>query len=387
MNVRQDGFTLIELLVATAVMAVLAAIGASVMVPQYRSGINDKTIGEIYTIQEAAQNYFVDNNDLPGGSNCSNALNVLRNQDYLLAIDDTSPWNTNYRTNCPGERFQVSVDIPDPYDQRALNTLVDAAVSGNTVTSSVPTPNMLPAVDDFLSRNSSDPSRRTMEADILMGGNNLRNAGTVEADSLQADTGDFSGELEANRMLLTGGDLVTNGGDIDLGGGDVTNARRVVLRNGVRMISGSGQTLRIDADQTRIDNELRVDGQTDLNGDLDVAGSITADDVMTREGVRLTESLQGTDILKVRPTAGFSDRIDAPNCAPGTTPTVFSAPVRVGGGAAMNETVPMGSISTRMVRMGSYYQLRMEVTDTGTLEGHRPPSGLDYALAFTRCER
>lgn len=363
MKSQQSGFTLIELLVVTALMSVLAVISAAVLVPQYRSGINDKTIGEIYTIQEAAQNYFIDNDELPGGSSCATAINKLRADDYLLAIDKNSPWGTAYTTECTSILFKVSVDIPAPYGGRALNTLIDASLVGNTVTSSVPTPNMIPTSGDYLSRTSGNPQERTMEADILMDGHGIQNAGVIEAD-----TGNFSGEVQASTILLTGGDLNVDGGSV-IGVGDIE------MINGVRIVSEGGRGLRIEADSTLID------------GDLDVAGTVFADEVMTREGVRLSESLQDTDILKMRPSGPFAKRIKAPNCAPGTTPSVFSTPVRIGGGISTSETAPMGSITTRMYRTGNYYYLDMTVTDTNERTSHTPPDGLDYALVFTRCVR
>lgn len=378
---RQSGFTFIELIVSIALAVTLAAIGGSVLLSEYRKGLTDKTVEQIYLIQQTAQNFYIDTGALPGGNDCANAIDVLRDNDYLLALDDTSPWGTPYTTRCPPERFEVIVEIPDPYDNRAVNALIDASVQGDTVTSSVPRPDVLPNAGDYLSRvDTGNPDSRTMQADILMNGNSIQGADRVEANTIEAVDGNFSGTVDAANIVADSVDA----NQLDMNDGPIQNASEITLVNGVSIIENGGNNLLIDADELRTNGNLRVEGNSVLDGDVQVNGVIQANDVVTPQGVRLSESMQGSDVLKVRPAPGYSNTIPVPECAAGQQPSAYAVPVRVGGGQ-VSSTAAMGSLEARVQPSGNNYQLQMFVTDTQNRNQHDAPDGLDYGLVVTRC--
>lgn len=79
----------------------------------------DKTIEEIKIITEAAQKYHLDLTTWPDESNaCANAMMVLSTASsptYLVNIDNNSPFNTPYITNCTNTHFSVEVTSTDIY--------------------------------------------------------------------------------------------------------------------------------------------------------------------------------------------------------------------------------------------------------------------------------
>ncbi|MEQ9223889.1 MAG: type II secretion system protein [Salinisphaeraceae bacterium] len=391
---HQAGFTLVELLIATTIAVVLAAASAQVIIPEYREQLTDRTSAQVYTIQEAAQSYYVDEGewpDQPGG--CANAINVLRTTDYLIGINQTSPWATNYATDCPGtaDRFEVAVDIPEPYAGVAANTLIDSLVVGanDRVRSSVPVPDAVGSTGEFLSRvDTGDPQDRTMEADILMGNNSIQNADDIETNTVTASGLVSAGAVDSNGGIIRseggtinsgggqvrtqggtvvtsggnvntnngdvntsggnvnsgGGNFNSNGGDLNLNGGDALGVGEVRFVNGARILPQGGNNLRIAATSTSFDGDVIAGDDIQVGDDLFVGddgrfgGVVEAQDFVTPDGKSLQRSVQDVGLYE------SGEIVQNPTCPGGLTPRVEVAPIFFEGGPSQAQAEALGSV-------------------------------------------
>jgi prepilin-type N-terminal cleavage/methylation domain-containing protein len=116
MKNKQQGFSLIELMIVLAIISVMmqmkikADINADIF-SQAEADVK-RTMQEIGNIQAAASGYLADIGEYPDfANNCNDAITVLKNAPtaYLNYITTTSPYNTQYITECNTTTFTVKV--------------------------------------------------------------------------------------------------------------------------------------------------------------------------------------------------------------------------------------------------------------------------------------
>ncbi|CAB5497757.1 hypothetical protein AZO1586I_229, partial [Bathymodiolus thermophilus thioautotrophic gill symbiont] len=116
MKNKQLGFSLIELMIVLAVIAALTQIKirADIKADIFKQAETDveRTMQEIENMQAAASGYLADQGEWPDATNnCNDAISVLKNAPtaYLNYITTTSPYNTQYITECNTTTFTVKV--------------------------------------------------------------------------------------------------------------------------------------------------------------------------------------------------------------------------------------------------------------------------------------
>lgn len=185
---KQLGFTMIELLVVLSIMAIATSYLLSnrlqnTMIEQ-RDKIRTKTINEIKYISDAASGYIVDFKKWPDELNlCTDAINVLTTKvgpspSYLHYIENISPYNTEYKTSCDTNNFNIEVEVGKDAAEYISNNLANTTIKSgksNVIISSIPRPEAIPYLAAYLARDGS----KKMTGDLNMGEKTVKDAADV----------------------------------------------------------------------------------------------------------------------------------------------------------------------------------------------------------------
>lgn len=185
----QSGFTIFELMIVMLVISLFAAPLAFQNIQQFEEDRIEIAVAEINDLFQSAQNYAAERNgNWPNqGAACSNAINRLKNSNYLDGFSIRSPFGTNFNTSCTtgdGKRFIVRLNAGSAGNAEMLKSyLPSSSTTGSIVRVSVPMPASIPALTHLLPRDGS----REMTGDLDMGGNTVTNAEDVEVNSISAN--------------------------------------------------------------------------------------------------------------------------------------------------------------------------------------------------------
>ncbi len=265
-KVKQFGFTLVELMAVLAIIAILTQIKITTdikadIVEQTETDVK-RTMQEIENIQAAASGYLADTGKWPDFvNNCNDTINTLKNAPtaYLNYIAPTSPYNTQYITECNTTTFTVKVksdkDFAAPYIAAQYpNSIVLAAPNNDTSASSIPRPLSL---SQFLSLDGS----RAMQGDLDMGDNAITGVSDIELNGqdLKLGIGKFvsMGSFSFNSLTA-----IVNKPNCSQG--SVTGVPKIILRihgvttieggtSGIRNVSWSARFKDISASQWQLD--------------------------------------------------------------------------------------------------------------------------------------
>jgi prepilin-type N-terminal cleavage/methylation domain-containing protein len=247
MKNKQLGFSLIELMIVLAVIAALTQIKirADIKADIFKQAETDveRTMQEIENMQAAASGYLADQGEWPDATNnCNDAISVLKNAPtaYLNYITTTSPYNTQYITECNTTTFTVKVksdkDFAAPYiaAQHPGSTIL-APPNDDTSASSIPRPLSL---SQFLSLDGS----RAMRGDFDMGGHAIINTSDMDLNgqSIKLGIGKFisMGSVSFNSLTSTINKP-------DCAQGSVTGTAKIILRiHGITTILGGSSGIR-----------------------------------------------------------------------------------------------------------------------------------------------
>lgn len=135
-----------------------------------------KTSMEMVFIQDAAKRYYKANAAWPTN------YATLKSLGYLpAAYPSSNPWGGAYVGALNGANFQVSTTFPSAgYTTSVTSFVPGATTSGNTVTSTVPSPGMEPLYQSYLNKTGTVISR-TMQGDLSMNGNKVTNLANAVA--------------------------------------------------------------------------------------------------------------------------------------------------------------------------------------------------------------
>jgi prepilin-type N-terminal cleavage/methylation domain-containing protein len=247
MKNKQQGFSLIELMIVLAIISVMmqmkikADINADIF-SQAEADVK-RTMQEIGNIQAAASGYLADTGEYPDfANNCNDAITVLKNAPtaYLNYITTTSPYNTQYITECNTTTFTVKVksdkDFAAPYiaAQYPGSTIL-AAPDDDTSASSIPRPLSL---SQFLSLDGS----RAMQGDLDMDDHAIKNVQDIDfnGQDLKLGIGKFvsMGSVSFNSLTST-----IDKPDCTQGG--ITGTAKIILIiHGITTIIGGSSGIR-----------------------------------------------------------------------------------------------------------------------------------------------
>lgn len=213
---KQSGFTLIEMTVVMAILALVAMLSTPALMDELNRKRSDASIQETQMILDAARAYRIDTGIWPGGSTCANALQTLKTAatPYLANISTINRYSSPYSTSCTAKSFSIDQNAVADWDGYIANTLaateiVDAGSS--RLRSTIGIPGSEPALDGKLSRLATGNAElNRMRTTLFMGGNSL-----TEADQIQANSGQFSGNVSAGSANVAG--------NLQAGSANITN--------------------------------------------------------------------------------------------------------------------------------------------------------------------
>ena len=213
---KHHGFTLIELMIVMFIISILVVPLMNVLLANIEERRLNTTIAEISDLFQSAQTFAADNAGAwpDEATGCANAVSTLQlpAQGYLVGFNTTSVFGAVYSTACPvlglaPRRFNVSVDVGDVEVARKITGVLPATTMvGSVITTSVPLPAQIPALELLLPRDGSRP----MTGDLDMGNNDVLNANDVEINALSQNgvkaklsTGiNFAGIVKANELSV-----------------------------------------------------------------------------------------------------------------------------------------------------------------------------------------
>jgi len=207
---NQQGFTLIELMIVMFISSLLLVPMMNALMINIEERRINTTVAEISDLFQSAQTYAGDNVGVwpeePTG--CLAAITLLQSpaEGYLAGFNVLSVYGANYTTSCPvlgsaPRRFNVSLDVGDAeIASKMAGVLPSTTVAGTTITTSIPLPAQIPALNLLLPLDGS----RAMTGDLDMGGNNIGNVNDVEITSSYRESR-VSGVLEKDYVRLSTG--------------------------------------------------------------------------------------------------------------------------------------------------------------------------------------
>lgn len=289
----QKGFGMIELMVATAIATQLSVIYLKSKIIDYENDTAEMVGSEMLTIQDAASQYYRDNDEWPDQVNgCVGALALLLAEGRLVGFA-TSRWGTPFVTDCvggpPPRLFRVSAQgINEQYARTAAANVISPELAGATLTSSIPIPGAGPVLNNYLSRVliPGEPEANQMETNIDMNGNGLNNVASIQSDGVNPILIDnIDVDQAAVENLNVGTNLAWGDSELrDQGGqGDV-----LLGVNGAPGSGGAGIEFYFDgANPTSLEainaGELGTDGNLTVAGQAR-AGTIRSDGTLQADG-------------------------------------------------------------------------------------------------------
>lgn len=341
----QSGFTLLEVTAAIAAFLLVAA-GYSMFYQRLiTTRMVTKAINEMLFIGEAAQNFRVDNGTFPNESgNCAAAIAQLQTSQYLGGGGNTSPFGSQYVTDCTGGTFfTVTLNAPSANTAAEIaGGLPRSTVTANSVSSAFSLPGAVPGLQAYLRRSTDPafPNANTMETDINMNGNDILSVANVTAATgapltITAPTGvvlpngtdlEFGrGKLDDDQggSLELGGDNNTAGSGtpyIDFhttGGGTTDFNSRIIAPNAtsLQMIT-SGQL-------------IFTTPNANFSGNGTFAGNVTARDLVLTDlnNFQLSNTVQDVRVVE------NGNTVPKPTCPAGKTQGIALAAESMGEGA------------------------------------------------------
>lgn len=101
----QSGFTLIELMIVVTVLAILASVGMK----GYTTWVRGSNVD--------AASYFVERDFLSAATQCFRIkrtyTSCTKAELTKYGLDDNTPWDTAWTVTVSGNRFQLSIPVPD----------------------------------------------------------------------------------------------------------------------------------------------------------------------------------------------------------------------------------------------------------------------------------
>jgi prepilin-type N-terminal cleavage/methylation domain-containing protein len=269
------GFTLIEVLIALTMLGAIGLTGAKyyseTYVPNQRAGI---TAEEIKTVKSAAVAYHLEFNRWPAN------VAELRDLGFYQGPVTSNTGGAYQLSQTAEGHLAVTVDTGSvSIANRAAGRMDFAEVAGATLTSLEGVPSREIVQTYFLARKLVDgcPECNTMETAIDMAGNDIKNINEFDAQLARIE--------EAIIDVATVQSLE-----------DVES-----LKIGSSELTASGNTLVIDAEETRLTGGLSLGGSLDAGGnDINNAGTINANEVVA--GVGRLDDVSGINLNYVNGT-------------------------------------------------------------------------------------
>ncbi len=139
----QKAFSLLEMTIVITIMSVILTIAVPSLYRAYVEKAGRKTALDISAIQEAARDFYINNNQWPNDSADATAMAALQAGNYLPSNwNPVNPFGSPYTTASKGALFTVSTDVPVAAEPIIRNLLPTNWVKGNTLSSSVPVPSV-----------------------------------------------------------------------------------------------------------------------------------------------------------------------------------------------------------------------------------------------------
>ena len=263
---KQSGFSLLSAMLLVGGISTAAVLGTIAYKSSEKEAEVPMLIAEdVFHIQEAVYSYMVDN-DIDDYSviNDPDFFSDLRANGYF-SDDYESPVGTSYTFRVVDDNFEIVVNTQnEEWAQEAKGLVIGGSVNNTTLVSSMPKPSQGEGYEPFVGRfaDPSKPYRQEFETDLDMGGNNIDDVQSVNAEEIEST------------------DVVTE----QMTSNDVTVDSRLELGEHA-VITGSSGQLNIDAATTDIRSNIGVQG--DLIGNESNASGINTIE---------TTQLQTTDL-------------------------------------------------------------------------------------------
>lgn len=221
---RQKGFSLLPMMLTITALASGAALYAQQQAQQHVRNQIQYANEDVRSLQEALYAYHMDNRSFPdttcGTPGC--VAQYLSDQGYYFGRTE-SPFGTPYDIGLTPEGNAALVtfeSVNGRMAERTANTFQSGSVNGNRVNVPIGRPSREAVLTTFLHRTAQEgcPECNTMRTDINMSGNNIVNAGTIIAESIEAEDLDAiritTEEFDvANRILIGGGAEISADGN------------------------------------------------------------------------------------------------------------------------------------------------------------------------------
>lgn len=173
----QAGFTLMEMTLVMAVMIGIAVVALPKIQQETDHLLVDKATEEMRMWLEAGMAYYRDTGSWPGDTS------VLVTGGYMPSGSATGPWGSSYTLAPAAGRLQITYDAGEQkFAERISAELPLASVAGSVVTAEIVVPGTELVHDALLPRDGSRPMTGTLD----MAGNDIADAGTVNANTFDA---------------------------------------------------------------------------------------------------------------------------------------------------------------------------------------------------------
>ncbi len=145
----------------------------------------DRTIDKLFEIKSSSHHFFNKIGAYPSD------IEELRTEGFYFGTFDTT-YGTSITGSLAANSYVLTLDVRDAFIADYIAQRVNGTASDSVVTMQYGEPSQEAILDTVLSRVfDGDATRNTMEADLLMGGNNLTGVANIAASTVNADNGVF----------------------------------------------------------------------------------------------------------------------------------------------------------------------------------------------------